>query len=116
MRCFAIAVSAISLTGCMSLSNLEQHPVSYAGEMRGNYYDLAECAKLRQSKVAPMVRIDLLHDKAAKEATVAWNSDFGTMNAFVFKAEGADLTKLTVYSAVGLNESWIGLTRECEPA
>ncbi|MGE8367028.1 hypothetical protein [Cupriavidus sp.] len=114
MRKLFATVPLLLLGGCMSLTSLEKYPVSYAGELKGNYYDLAECAKARQSKAVPMVRIELLHDKPAQEATVTWNHEFGAMNAFIFKAEGADKTKLTIYSASGLNDSWITLTRGCE--
>ncbi|MDR3381766.1 hypothetical protein [Cupriavidus basilensis] len=86
----------------------------YSGEMKGNYYDIAECAKARQSKLVPGVRIELLHDKPAHEATVTWNHEFGALNAFVFKQTGPGQTEFKLYSAAGRSQSWIDLTRTCE--
>lgn len=105
---------AFALSGCVSLSSLETETPVYTGSMAGNYYDLAECAKAKQSKAVPMIRIELLHDKAAKEATVTWNHEFGAINAFVFKAEGPERTKLAIYAASALGEGWINLTKSCE--
>lgn len=116
-RSIAAAVSlAALLSGCISLGSLEEQEPSYSGELKGNYYDLAECAKARQSKFAPMIRIELLHDKPAKEATVTWNHDFGAMHAFVFKAIDPNHTKLLIYTGSPLNNSLVDLTNSCGEA
>ncbi len=114
MRKILAAIPLAALTGCMSLGNLDQYPVRYSGDLKGNYYDLAECSKARQTKLVPMVRIELLHDKPAKEAVVSWNHEFGMLNAFIFKGVDQDHTKLTVYTAGSMNDSWIELTKGCQ--
>lgn len=116
-RLFLAVAAATTLAGCMSLTNLNQYPPAYTGPMKGNYYDLAECAKARQSKeVTPGSRIDLLHDKAATEAIVTWSTDLGTFNAFVFKSTAPNQTELTVYAALGLPQRLTDLTLSCAQA
>lgn len=106
--------SAAMLAGCMSIGNLTEQTPIYTGELSGNYYDLAECTKAQHSKTAPMVRIDLLHDKAQQEATVTWSHDFGAMNAFVFKQLDSAHTRLTAYSAVSNGQGLVKYAEDCQ--
>lgn len=98
----------------MSMGNLTEETPIYTGELRGNYYDLAECTKAQHAKTAPMVRIDLLHDKKHQEATVTWNHDFGAMNAFVFKEVDPSHTRLTAYSAVSNGLGLVKFAENCQ--
>lgn len=108
--------SCLALGGCVSISDLSQEKPTYTGELSGNYFDLAECTKAQHSRAAPMVRIDLLHDKPQKEATVTWNHEFGAMNAFVFKEIDPTHTRLTVYSAVANSEGLVRYSESCQPS
>lgn len=98
------------------MGDLSKETPYYSGDLNGNYYDLAECTKAQQAKAFPMVRMDLLHDKASKEATVTWNHEFGAMNAFVFRGVDATHTRLNAYSAVSSNQALVKFAEGCQAA
>ena len=111
-----VTAAAAAMGGCVSMGDLSREKPIYSGELTGNYLDLAECTKNQHARVAPYARVDLLHDKVKKEATVTWSHDFGTMNAFVFHELDQSHTTLTAYSAVSDKTALIKYAEECQPA
>lgn len=113
MRVFVVIAAAGLLSGCVSMSNLSESVPTYTGEFVGNYYDLAECTKATQAKAVPMIRMDLIHDKKQREATVTWNHEFGTMTALVFKEVDANHARLAIYSATANSAALAKYTEQC---
>ncbi|URF03000.1 hypothetical protein [Cupriavidus campinensis] len=115
MRWMIPSVGALSLalSGCVSLGDLDQKAPAYSADLPGNYLAAAECTKARQAKATTIVRIDLLHDAAKKEAMVTWNHDLGTGTAFVFTGTNSGTTHLRVYESTPVDQKWIAIAEGC---